>query len=392
MGGGWSFLFGGTTSGKAVNERTAMQTSAVYACVRILSESIAGLPLHVYRYTSDGGKERTSLHPLYRLLHDEPNREMTSFVFRETLMAHLLLWGNAYAQIIRDGRGYPVALYPMLPDRMSVDRDSQGELVYTYQSDKGQVKLRKESVLHIPGLGFDGLIGYSPIAMAKNAVGLALATEDYGAAFFANGANPGGVLEHPGVIKPEQADRLRESWATQFGGANAHKVAVLEEGLKFHQMSIPPEQAQFLETRKFQINEIARIFRVPPHMVGDLEKSSFSNIEQQSLEFVKYTLDPWVVRWEQSLQQSLILPSEKSAVFIRFNLDGLMRGDYQSRMQGYSVGIQNGFYSVNDVRGLEDLNLLPDSEGGNIHVLNGNMVKLADVGAAYKSNKKEDTP
>lgn len=392
MGGGWSFLFGGTTSGKAVNERTAMQTSAVYACVRILSESIAGLPLHVYRYTSDGGKERTTMHPLYRMLHDEPNREMTSFVFRETLMAHLLLWGNAYAQIIRDGRGYPVALYPMLPDRMSVDRDSQGELVYTYQSDKGQVKLRKESVLHIPGLGFDGLIGYSPIAMAKNAVGLALATEDYGAAFFANGANPGGVLEHPGVIKPEQADRLRESWATQFGGANAHKVAVLEEGLKFHQMSIPPEQAQFLETRKFQINEIARIFRVPPHMVGDLEKSSFSNIEQQSLEFVKYTLDPWVVRWEQSLQQSLILPSEKSAVFIRFNLDGLMRGDYQSRMQGYSVGIQNGFYSVNDVRGLEDLNLLPDSEGGNIHVLNGNMVKLADVGAAYKSNEKEETP
>lgn len=392
VGGGWSFLFGGTTSGKAVNERTAMQTSAVYACVRILSESIAGLPLHVYRYTSDGGKERTTMHPLYRMLHDEPNCEMTSFVFRETLMAHLLLWGNAYAQIIRDGRGYPVALYPMLPDRMSVDRDSQGELVYTYQSDKGQVKLRKESVLHIPGLGFDGLIGYSPIAMAKNAVGLALATEDYGAAFFANGANPGGVLEHPGVIKPEQADRLRESWATQFGGANAHKVAVLEEGLKFHQMSIPPEQAQFLETRKFQINEIARIFRVPPHMVGDLEKSSFSNIEQQSLEFVKYTLDPWVVRWEQSLQQALILPSEKSAVFIRFNLDGLMRGDYQSRMQGYSVGIQNGFYSVNDVRGLEDLNLLPDSEGGNIHVLNGNMVKLADVGAAYKSNEKEETP
>jgi len=392
VGGGWSFLFGGTTSGKAVNERTAMQTSAVYACVRILSESIAGLPLHVYRYTSDGGKERTTMHPLYRMLHDEPNREMTSFVFRETLMAHLLLWGNAYAQIIRDGRGYPVALYPMLPDRMSVDRDSQGELVYTYQSDKGQVKLRKESVLHIPGLGFDGLIGYSPIAMAKNAVGLALATEDYGAAFFANGANPGGVLEHPGVIKPEQADRLRESWATQFGGANAHKVAVLEEGLKFHQMSIPPEQAQFLETRKFQINEIARIFRVPPHMVGDLEKSSFSNIEQQSLEFVKYTLDPWVVRWEQSLQQSLILPSEKSTVFIRFNLDGLMRGDYQSRMQGYSVGIQNGFYSVNDVRGLEDLNLLPDSEGGNIHILNGNMVKLADVGAAYKSNEKEETP
>lgn len=391
VGGGWSFLFGGTTSGKAVNERTAMQTSAVYACVRILAESVAGLPLHVYERTANGSKSTKPSHPLYRLLHDEPNREMTSFVFRETLMSHLLLWGNAYAQIIRDGRGFPIALYPLLPDRMAVDRNESGELVYTYQSDKGQVKLRRENVLHIPGLGFDGLIGYSPIAMAKNAVGLALATEDYGATFFANGANPGGVLEHPGVIKPEQADRLRESWQSQFGGANAHKVAVLEEGLKFHQMSIPPEQAQFLETRKFQINEIARIFRVPPHMVGDLEKSSFSNIEQQSLEFVKYTLDPWVVRWEQSLQQALILPSEKATIFIKFNLDGLLRGDYQSRMQGYSTGIQNGFMSVNDVRGLEDMNLLTAEEGGDLHFVNGNMVKLADVGAAYKPNETEDT-
>ena len=391
VGGGWSFLFGGTTSGKAVNERTAMQTSAVYACVRILAESVAGLPLHVYERTANGSKSTKPSHPLYRLLHDEPNREMTSFVFRETLMSHLLLWGNAYAQIIRDGRGFPIALYPLLPDRMAVDRNESGELVYTYQSDKGQVKLRRENILHIPGLGFDGLIGYSPIAMAKNAVGLALATEDYGAAFFAHGANPGGVLEHPGVIKPEQADRLRESWQSQFGGANAHKVAVLEEGLKFHQMSIPPEQEQFLETRKFQINEIARIFRVPPHMVGDLEKSSFSNIEQQSLEFVKYTLDPWVVRWEQSLQQALILPSEKATIFIKFNLDGLLRGDYQSRMQGYSTGIQNGFMSVNDVRGLEDMNLLTAEEGGDLHFVNGNMVKLADVGAAYKPNETEDT-
>ena len=391
VGGGWNFLFGGTTSGKAVNERTALQTSAVYACVRILAESVAGLPLHVYERTANGSKSTKPSHPLYRLLHDEPNREMTSFVFRETLMSHLLLWGNAYAQIIRDGRGFPIALYPLLPDRMAVDRNESGELVYTYQSDKGQVKLRRENILHIPGLGFDGLIGYSPIAMAKNAVGLALATEDYGATFFANGANPGGVLEHPGVIKPEQADRLRESWQSQFGGANAHKVAVLEEGLKFHQMSIPPEQAQFLETRKFQINEIARIFRVPPHMVGDLEKSSFSNIEQQSLEFVKYTLDPWVVRWEQSLQQALILPSEKATIFIKFNLDGLLRGDYQSRMQGYSTGIQNGFMSVNDVRGLEDMNLLTAEEGGDLHFVNGNMVKLADVGAAYKPNETEDT-
>ena len=382
IGGGQQFLVGPTASGKLVNEHTAMQTSAVYACVRILSESIASLPLHVYQHSDDGGKVPKPSHPLFRLLHDEPNPEMTSFVFRETLMSHLLLWGNAFAQIIRDGRGQAVALYPLLPDRMAVDRNPQGEIIYTYQGDKGQAKLHREQVLHIPGLGFDGLIGYSPIAMAKNAVGMSLATEEYGARFFANGANPGGVLEHPGTIK--DIARVKESWNAGYqGSSNAHKVALLEEGMKFHQIGIPPEQAQFLETRKFQINEIARIFRVPPHMVGDLEKSSFSNIEQQSLEFVKYTLDPWVIRWEQSLTQALLLPSEKQSLFIRFNLDGLLRGDYESRMKGYSTGIQNGFYSVNDVRALEDLNLLSDAEGGNLHVLNGNMVKLKDVGAAY---------
>lgn len=386
-----SFLFGSTTSGKVVNEQTAMQTTAVYACVRILSEAVAGLPLHIYRYRADGGKERIPQHPLYSLLHDEPNSEMTSFVFRETLMSHLLLWGNAYAQVVRNGRGQVIALYPLLPNKMDVSRAANGELLYTYYRDSdetglnpkgGYVTLRKDEVLHIPGLGFDGLIGYSPIAMSKNAIGMSLATEEYGASFFANGANPGGVLEHPGVIKDIQ--RVKDSWNTAYqGSGNAHKIAVLEEGMKFQAIGIPPEEAQFLETRKFQIDEIARIFRVPPHMVGDLEKSSFSNIEQQSLEFVKYTLDPWVVRWEQSLQQSLILPSEKASLMIRFNLDGLLRGDYQSRMQGYSVGIQNGFYSVNDVRQLEDLNLLEDAEGGNLHFVNGNMVKLKDVGAAY---------
>jgi len=390
---GGRFFFGGTSSGKTVNEHTALQTSAVYSCVRVLSEAVAGLPLHVYRSRADGGKERVPQHPLYRLLHDEPNCEMTSFVFRETLMSHLLIHGNAYAQIIRNGRGQPVALYPLLPDRMEVNRKN-GKITYTYHRDtdeqgKRSVPLRREEVLHIPGLGYDGLIGYSPIALAKNAIGMALATEEYGAAFFKNGANPGGVLEHPGVIK--DAERVKESWYSAYGGSgNAQRVAVLEEGMKFNSIGIPPEQAQFLETRKFQINEIARIFRVPPHMVGDLEKSSFSNIEQQSLEFVKYTLDPWVCRWEQALMQALLLPGEKADYFIKFNLDGLLRGDYQSRMQGYSTGIQNGFYCINDVRQLEDMNLLSEEDGGFIHVLNGNMVKLADVGAAYQSKTDQE--
>ena len=398
---GYSFLFGRTTSGKPVNERTAMQTTAVYACVRILAEAIASLPLHVYEYQDDGGKKLVHDHPLYYLLHDEPNPEMTSFVFRETLMSHLLIWGNAYAQIIRDGAGRVLGLYPLLPDKMEVQRDEKGNIYYVYSrnSDEnpmfkeyGNIKLKAEDVLHIPGLGFDGLIGYSPIAMAKNAVGMTLACEEYGASFFANGANPGGVLEHPGVLK--DPSKVRESWNSVYRGvSNAHKIAVLEEGMKYQQIGIPPEEAQFLETRKFQINEIARLYRIPPHMVGDLDKSSFSNIEQQSLEFVKYTLDPWVIRWEQSLQRSLLLPGEKGKYFIKLNVDGLLRGDYQSRMNGYAVGRQNGWFSANDIREMENMNPIPDDEGGNLYLINGAMTKLADAGAFAKTDTgQQNTP
>ena len=398
---GYSFLFGRTTSGKPVNERTAMQTTAVYACVRILAEAVASLPLHVYEYQDDGGKKLVHDHPLYYLLHDEPTPEMTSFVFRETLMSHLSIWGNAYAQIIRDGAGRVLGLYPLLPDKMEVQRDDRGNIYYVYSrnSDEnpmfkeyGNIKLKAEDVLHIPGLGFDGLIGYSPIAMAKNAVGMTLACEEYGASFFANGANPGGVLEHPGVLK--DPSKVRESWNSVYRGVNnAHKIAVLEEGMKYQQIGIPPEEAQFLETRKFQINEIARLYRIPPHMVGDLDKSSFSNIEQQSLEFVKYTLDPWVIRWEQSLQRSLLLPGEKGKYFIKLNVDGLLRGDYQSRMNGYAVGRQNGWFSANDIREMENMNPIPDEEGGNLYLVNGAMTKLADAGAfagADNGGQKEE--
>lgn len=250
---------GGSTSGKRVNERSAMQMTAVYSCVRILSEAIASLPLHVYQYNDSGGKEKAVKHPLYFLLHDEPNPEMSSFVFRETLMTHLLLWGNAYAQIIRNGKGEIVALYPLMPDRMTVDRDENGQLYYQYQVSKDDaptmdgstVILRPCDVLHVPGLGFDGLVGYSPIAMAKNAIGMAIACEEYGAKFFANGANPSGVLEHPGTLK--DPGRVRDSWNAAFGGSsNAHKVAVLEEGLKYTPISISPNEAQFLETRNFR--------------------------------------------------------------------------------------------------------------------------------------------
>lgn len=256
-GSAYTFFMGGSTAGKAVTERSAMQMTAVYSCVRILSEAIAGLPLQFYRYTESDGKEKAVDHPLYFLLHDEPNPEITSFVFRETLMTHLLLLGNAYAQIIRNGRGEVIALYPLMADRMSVNRDRDGQLYYEYTvySDdaptvKGfTVRLTPTDVLHIPGLGFDGLVGYSPIAMAKNAIGMAIACEEYGAKFFANGAAPSGVLEHPGTIK--DPSRVRESWQSTFGGSsNANKVAVLEEGMKYTPISISPEQAQFFRDKK----------------------------------------------------------------------------------------------------------------------------------------------
>lgn len=395
VGSRYTFYMGGSTSGKTVTERSAMQMTAVYSCVRILAEAIAGLPLHVYRYNSDGGKEKAIDHSLYLILHDEPNPEMSSFVFRETLMTHLLLWGNAYAQIIRNSKGEVMALYPLMPNKMSVDRDENGQLYYQYLRSTDEVGGKNETVilkptdvLHIPGLGFDGLVGYSPIAMAKNAIGLAIATEEYGAKFFANGAAPSGVLEHPGTIKDPQ--RVREAWQSQFGGSqNSGKIAVLEEGMKYTPISISPEQAQFLETRKFQINEIARIFRVPPHMVGDLEKSSFSNIEQQSLEFVKYTLDPWVIRWEQSIMRTLLTPEEKKSYFVKFNLEGLLRGDYQSRMNGYATARQNGWMSANDIRELENLDRIPAEAGGDLYLINGNMLPLQQAGA-FANTQNDD--
>jgi HK97 family phage portal protein len=373
-----------------------MQHTAVYACVRVLSEAIAQLPLHVYQYT-DKGKERVPQHPLYFLLHDQPNPEMTSFVFRETLMSHLLIYGNAYAQIIRNGRGDVIGLYPLMPDKVKVDRDEHNRLIYIYSrydeanpnlKSQGDIVLRSEDVLHIPGLGYDGLVGYSPIAMAKNAIGLAIACDEYGATFFANGASPSGVLEHPGVIK--NPERVRDAWQRAYGSGNAHRTCVLEEGMKYTPISIPNNEAQFLETRKFQIEEIARLYRVPLHMIGDLDHATFSNVEHLSLDFVKYSLDPWIVRWEQGLQKALLSDNEKGKYFVKFNVDGLLRGDYASRMQGYSVGIQNGFLCPNDVREFENMNLIPDEKGGFTYMVNGSMTPLEAAGAAYSKNESEE--
>ena len=399
-GSAFPFFFGTSASGKRVNERSSLQISAVYACVRILSETIGTLPFHLYRVTPDGGREKAIDHPLYFLLAKEPNSEMTSTVFRQTMMLQALLWGNAYAQIIRNGRGEVLEIYPLQASRMKVDRDENCRLYYEYTRSDGDanslkgtastVKLKPEEVLHIPSLGFDGIIGSSTIALAKNSIGLAIATEEYASKLFQNGARPSGVLEHPGVLK--DSEKLRKSWQETFGGSgNSNKVAVLEEGVHYQPISISPEEAQFLDSRKFSVQEIARVFRIPPHMLGDLERSTYNNVEEMSLEFVKYTLEPWIILWEQCFERSLLTRDEKMKYFIKMNVDGLLRGDFRTRMEGYRVGINCGIYSVNEVRRLEDLDILPEARGGEFHVTNGNVVKLEDAGLAYSVNGNKVT-
>lgn len=276
---GWisRFFSGGkTATGVTVNEQTSLRATAVLACVKILSETIASLPLPVYKRLKPRGKERAPDHPLYHVLHDLANDEMTSFTWRETMESHIALWGNCYSEIEYDDMWRIRALWPLRPDRTYPERDpTTGRIIFKTTLSNGQgIILPQERVLHIPGLGFDGLKGYSNIAMAREAIGMSLAAEEYGARFFGNGANPGGILEHPGKLK--EPDRLREQWYEMHQGlSNQHRIAVLEEGMHYKQIGIPPEDAQFLETRKFQVTEIARIFRVPPHMIADLERATF---------------------------------------------------------------------------------------------------------------------
>mgnify|MGYP004642480317 FL=1 len=396
-----TFFFGMSGSGKPVNTQTAIQLSTVYACVRVISETVASLPLGVYEATEDGSQKATD-HPLYFLLHDEPNSEMTSFVLREVMLAHLLLYGNSYCQILRSGRNQITGLYPLLPDHMEVDRDKNGMLTYTYSTSTGQrVIMAPEEVLHIPGLGFDGVMGYSPIALERNAIGLGIASEEYGSKFFSNGARPSGILTHPNTVKNPAV--LRESWNSIYGGSgNANRVAILEEDMRFEPIAIPNNEAQFLETRKFQVDEICRIFRVPPHLVGDLEHATFSNIEHQSIDFAVHTIRPWLVRIEQSMNRALFSDEEKGRFYVQFNIDGLMRGDYKSRMEGYAIARQNGWMSANDIRALENQNPIPTEEGGDAYLVNGNMISIltamrqgadeASAGTETQSSQQQNNP
>ena len=354
---------GPPAAGIDVNEWNAIQLSAVYACIRLLSETLAQLPLNVIETTTDGNRPVPD-HPVAVLLRDSPNPWMTSFNFRQMLQSHVSGWGNGYAFIERAGSGYPLGIYPLLPDRTDPELDN-GTLIYKTVINNTEETLRPDMVLHVSSMGYDGLRGWSPLSMFKEAISVGLATQRFGARFFGSGANLSGVLQHPGRLKrkaekpddPSPIDRLREQFAALYGGIhNSHSVAVLEEGMQYARIGIPPEDSQFLETRKFTISDVARIYNVPSHMINDLERATFNNISELSIGFLRYTMTPWLVRWEQELNRKLFPEREQGRYRVKFNVGGLLRGTQKERAEYYKMAVEGGWMSRNEVRRLEDLN------------------------------------
>lgn len=346
-----------SASGMRVSADNALRLAAVYASVRILAETMASLPFVLYRQRADGGKDRVTNHWLYRLLAKRPNRYQNPFEWREMLQGHLVLRGNAYNQIIANVRGEVTELLPIHPDRIRIELLPSGDYRYRVTDRMGQESVMpRGEIWHLRGLSSDGLIGMSPIELARESLGMALAAQDYGARFFANDAKPtGGWIEFPGSFKDQEAKKLfRESYQQAQSGTNRGKVLVLENGMKFHEVGVTNKDAQFLELRKFQITDIARLFRVPPHMIADLDRATFSNIEQQSLEFVMHTMTPWAERWEAGIEADLLLDGEELEV--EFDFANLMRGDAASRAAFYQSGIQNGWLTRNEVRAAENMN------------------------------------
>lgn len=364
-----------SASGIRVTADSALAYEPVYSCVRVLSEEVAGLPLKLYRSLDGGSRNEDKNHSLYSVLHDLANPEMTAFELRETMMGHLLLRGNAYAEIVRDQAGRVRQLWPLHPDKMTVQRDGynpSSPLLYSYELPNGQrVKLEGSSnpnvaptVLHLRGLTPDGLIGYSPMSVMKQCIGLGIAVEQYGARLFSNGARPGGLLKSDKTLSKQAQDRLKQSWESLHKGLeHAHRIAILEEGLTWQQVGINPEDAQFLESRKFNRTQIAAIFRVPPHMIADLDRATFSNIEHQSIDFVVHSIRPWLVRLEQAYKRDLLGRKDFEVYTIEHSVDGLLRGDTASRYEAYSKALNDGWMSVDEVRAKENLNPVPNGKG-----------------------------
>lgn len=377
-----------TKAGVRVTSATAMYCAVVYACIDILSRTVGSLPLYLYKRLEGGGKELARKHPLFKLMRSRPNPEMTAMRYKSTLQGHLASWGNAYSfidwELTGRNAGYPRAIWPLRPDRVQVDRKA-GRLEYNYYPGSDDIKISDSfkipngCVLHIPGFGYDGIIGYAPITLAREAIGLNMAAEEFGARYFGSGTHPSIIFEHPKTAKDPKA--FREAMDEVYAGlGKTHRTMLIEEGMKATPITVKADDAQFIETRKFQISEIARIYHVPPHMLADVEKTTSwgSGIEEQNIGFITHTMRPWFVLWEEELARMLLLDDEADEYFFEFDLMALLRGDALKRWSAYIMGKRNGILNADEIRNWENLNPIPDGKGKE-YIIEKNMIGLTEM-------------
>lgn len=378
----WNIFGARSQSGEVVTETSALHYSAVFNAIALIAGSIGALPLHVMRKTAQG-REYVGKKSLYRVLHDAPNPYMTAMALRECLLAHILAWGNGYAEIVRNKMGEIVELWPIAPNRVTPEI-REGGMVYRVRVDGREETLLRKDVLHIPGMGFDGFMGYSVIAMARNSIGLGLAMESFGALYFGQGTHPGVIVSHPGKLSDDAHKNLKQSLTSVYSGlGKSHRLMLLEDGMKMEKIGIPPNDSQFLESRQFQIPEIARWFNLPPHKLKDLTRSSFSNIESEQISFVTDSLLPWGVRLEQNYNQQLLTPADqKQGLYCKHSFEGLLRGSSSDRSEFYRKMFSIGAISINEIRNLEDMDPI---DGGDIHLVPLNMTTLENAGSENKA-------
>jgi len=383
------FTGGGTaSSGVNVSQNTALKYTPFWAAVRIISGTVGALPFKVYSRT-DSGKQVESMHPVYKLLHDRPNPYMDAVTFLETRQAHVLTYGDGYAEIQRDGGGRPIALWPLLPDRTARKLTEAGQPYYEVGTATGQtVTIPDENVLHIKGLGFDGYTGYDVVNYHREAIGYGVAVKEYGARFFANDGNPGGILEHPNKLSDPSFERLKKSWAANHAGlSNAHRMQILEEGMKWNQIGVDPAKAQALEVQKWTVDDCARIFQIPPHKLGSMEFSKFNNVEQLQIDFVCTTMLYWFAKWEQECNYKLFGKAERGRLFCEILVDGLLRGNVEARTGFYTAGRQWGYLSINDIRAKENMNAI--GPAGDVYL---DPLNMKPAGAPWPDEPTEPAP
>jgi HK97 family phage portal protein len=384
----WNLIGAQSHSGVKVDEQSALCYSAVFCAVNLLAGTISTLPLRLLQ--EKGNKKELAAHkPVHRVMHTQWNKYMTAQVGREVMAAHVLTWGNGYAEKVMNGRGEIAGLWPIPPNRVRPEM-VDGELIYIIDVDGHQVIMPREKILHVPGLGFDGFMGYSVVALARESIGLGMAQERFGANYFGNGTHPGVIVSHPGKLTEQGSRNLQESLVAKYSGlGNSHRLLLLEEAMKIEKISFSPEDSQFLESRQFQIPEIARWFNLPPHKLKDLTRSSFSNIESEQISFVTESILPWVVRYETNFNMQLLSEREqKEGYFFKHSLEGMLRGDNKSRAEFYAKMFGIGAMNINEIRGKEDLDPI---EGGDRHFVPLNMAAL-DKFDEEKQNDNQPTP